>query len=295
MTDHRADTLLPANTRHAVALVLGANLLFALVDTSTKWLIGAGLTVLQLAFLRYALHFLVTIAEGTIRRQRMPRLSPRVWALVVLRAFFLVSATIANFVALGHLPLAVTAAILFLYPVLVCLFARAILRETLGARQVMAVLVGFSGTAIILNPFGAEVNWYAILMLYPASAMAIYIVLTRLLADQVPALVLQFNTGLLGTVALAPIGLWAWATPSGPAEWSLAMLIGVFAWAGHELLTRAHHSAEASFLAPYGYSFVLFLIVAGWIVFGDVPTPMTLLGAVFIAVAGVLVQRRRAG
>ena len=274
-------------------MVLLAHLLFATVDTSTKWLIGVGLSVLQLAFLRYAVHFAITLAQSRHRSQSLPALPRRTLALVVLRAFCLVSATIANFVALGQLPLAVTSSILLLSPVLVCLFARLILGEVLTPRRLGAVIMGFAGAIIVFNPFGASVNWYAVLMLYPASAMAFYIVLTRLLAGQVSPLVLQFNTGLLGTVILAPFGLWAWSVPPSGLAWTLALSIGAFAWAGHEILTRAHRFAEASLLAPYGYSIVLYLIVSGWLVFGDVPKPSTLLGAACIAIAGLLVQHYR--
>ena len=128
-------------------------------------------------------------------------------------------------------------------------------------------------------------------MLYPASAPALYLVLTRMLAARVSSHLLQFSSGFLGTVVLAPLGLWAWVQPSTGLEWSLALAIGAFAWAGHEVLTRAHRLAEASVLAPYGYSLVVFMMLAGWLVFGDIPTLNTLVGAALIVGAGLYVHR----
>ena len=149
---------LTENVGRGILLVLLAYLLFSFVDTSTKWLLGAGLAVLQLAFMRYFVHFAITLGEAGARGLRPKRLPLRTRALVILRSFSLVSATIANFFALGHLPLAVTSAILFASPVIVCVLARLILNERLTATRLFAVGLGLLGVLIILNPFGEEVN-----------------------------------------------------------------------------------------------------------------------------------------
>lgn len=276
----------------AIGLVLLANLLFAMVDSSTKWLIGAGLTVLQIAFLRYAVHFAITLVER-VRRGRGVGLPRRTWSLVALRAFCLVSATIVNFYALRHLPLAVTASILYLSPVLISIFAHFLLRERLTPARIFAVVVGFIGVLVIFNPLSEDVNWYALLMLYPAAAMALYLVLTRRLSGEVTPHRMQLATGAFGTVVLLPFGLLGWSNPDSLLAAGLAFSIGLFAWAGHEVLTRAHHLAEASLLAPFGYSFVIYLILAGWVVFGEIPEPTTLIGAALVVAAGLVVHRSR--
>ena len=268
--------------------MLLANLLFSFVDTSTKWLIGAGLVVVQLAFMRYAVHFGLTLLARSWRNAPLPG---RTRALVVLRAFLLVSATLANFLALGNLPLAVTSAILFVSPVLVCLFARPILGEVIRARHWLGIAIGFAGVLVILWPFGQPVNWYAVLMLYPASAMAMYQVLTRRLSGEVPTATLQFYTGALGTAALLPFALLTWVSPEGALGWVLLVAIGGFAWAGHEALTRAHAYAPASRLAPFGYSFVVYLSLAGWVFFAEAPELHVFLGSGLIFLAGYTLWR----
>lgn len=270
--------------------MLLANLLFSFVDTATKWLLGSGLAVLQLAFMRYASHFAITAID--LRRTPVPRLSTwRLRGLVWLRAFCLISATCVNFLALGMLPLAVTSAILFLAPVLVCLFAGVILGERVGPWHWGAIFLGFLGVLIVVDPFGEGVNLYAFLMLYPATGMAFYSILTRLLADQVRPSIMQFATGALGTAVLLPFGLLAWVPPETALQWVLLIGIGVFAWAGHEAMTRAHAHADASVLMPFGYSFVIYLSLAGWLVFDEVPGPATLIGSCVICVAGLMIWR----
>lgn len=276
-------------TGKAIGMILLANLLFSMVDTSTKWLVGAGLAALQLAFLRYFIHFVITLVQTRHRSHIAVKLTKRQRALVAIRAFCLVSATVANFFALGHLPLAVTAAILFVSPVLICIFAWALLGETITPRHWLAVILGLAGVLLIVQPFGEAVNWYAVLMLYPATGMAMYTVLTRKLSGEIRPATLQFYTGALGTIVLLPFGLSAWAAISTPLEWTLAFSIGAFAWAGHEILTRAHAHAEASVLAPFGYSFVLYLSLAGWIVFDHVPAWNVAVGAVIIVAAGLTI------
>lgn len=272
--------------------MLLANLLFSFVDTSTKWLIGAGLVAVQLAFMRYATHFALTVIEQGWRIKSRAPLSWRLRWLVLFRAFCLVSATVVNFTAIGHLPLSVTSAILFLSPVFVCLFARPMLGEVITPKHWMGLAIGFLGVLIILWPFGKPVNWYAVLMIYPAVGMALYQVLTRKLSGIVAPNALQLYTGAFGTIALLPAAVFVWVSPVTAVGWALLLMIGALAWAGHEALTRAHAYAGASTLAPIGYSFVIFLSLAGWLVFDEVPTFNVIIGALVIFGAAMFAWRR---
>ena len=274
-------------------MVLFAYFLFSFVDTSTKWMLGVGLAALQLAFMRYFVHFLITLVDLRQRRTELKAITGMNRAIVIFRSFCLISATVANFFVLAHLPLAVTAAILHVSPVLVCLFAWPILGEQVRAPHWLAVFLGLAGVLIIVQPFGQGVNWYAVLMLYPATCMALYTVLTRKIAHAVSPATSQFYTGVLGTIALLPFGVMAWETPPSLLAWALTFGIGCFAWAGHEFLIRAHAYAGASLLAPFGYAFVVYLAFAGWLVFGHIPDWTVGVGAVLIFVAGLIIWRTR--
>jgi len=123
-------------------------------------------------------------------------------------------------------------------------------------------------------------------MIHPAAAMAMYQVLTQLLAGRVAPATLQFHTGALGAVALLPFAASVWVAPPSMFGWTLLIAIGAFAWAGHEALTRAHAHAAASALAPFGYSFVIYLSLAGWLVFAEALEINVVVGAVLIFTAG---------
>ena len=291
VADQAAVNTVGQNLGRGILLVLLANLLFSFVDTSTKWLLGAGLVVFQLAFMRYAVHFAITAAERQFRRKPAARLPAKTVSLVLLRSFCLVSSTLANFVALGHLSLSITSAMLYMSPLFICIFARLVLREEIRPAHLISIGMGMAGALIILWPFGEPINWYAVLMLYPAMGMALYQVLSRKLAGSVTTGVLQFYTGAMGTLALAPFALLYWTPPTSSVAWGLLIAIGAFAWAGHEALTRAHAHAPASSLAPFGYSFVVYLTLAGALFFAEVPSPTVLIGAALIVAGGLFTWR----
>ncbi|MEX0338943.1 MAG: DMT family transporter [Arenibacterium sp.] len=274
-----------------ILLVLLANLLFSMVDSSTKWLIGAGLVAAQLAFMRYAVHFAITLTERAVRGRPNTLLARQTRSLVLFRAFCLVSATLANFIALSHLSLAVASSLLYLSPLFVCLFAKLLLDESMRASHILAICLGGFGAVLIVWPFTSDINWYAVLMLYPAAALALYQVLTRKLVSSVRPGLLQFYTGAVGTIMLAPLAVPVWVAPESLLNWSLLIGIGAFAWAGHEVLTRAHAFAPASALAPFGYSFVIYLTAFGFIIFGEIPQSNELFGMGIIITAGLLSWR----
>ncbi|WP_270725930.1 DMT family transporter [Shimia sp. Alg240-R146] len=283
----------PSVATFAVGLMLAANALFTLTDTSTKWLLAAGFGALQLAFMRYAVQCAitcVTVARGERASLRLPR---RIWGVLFLRAMILVGATMVNFFALRFLSLTVTSAIMFSAPIFVCLLSGPLLGEHIGARQWGFVGIGFAGVLVVIRPFDAQMEWAAAMMLIPALGMAFYSILTRKLAADVSPAIMQLALGLVGTVVLAPLAMAVWTTPDTPREWLLMGAIGTFAWAGHEMLIRAHKMAEAHFLMPFSYSYLIYMAIMSAVVFGDAPDLPTAMGAGLITLSGILIWHHR--
>ena len=103
---------------------------------------------------------------------------------------------------------------------------------------------------------------------------------------------MQIYVGAIGSLALLPVVLVIWKTPATPAEWAIMAGIGLYAWAGHELFSRAHIHAEANVLSPFGYSFILYVSLGGFLLFGHVPDAMTFLGAAVIIASGLIIWWR---
>ena len=275
-----------------IGMLLLAWLFFSFVDTTAKWLAIAGVPAIQLAFMRYVTHFLASIAliaRGGLSRDRFA--TSHFW-IVLLRAFLLVSATTFNFYALKFLSLTVTSAIMFSSPIIVCLLAWPMLGERVGPWRAFAILLGFAGVLIIIRPFGETFHWTVLLVCYNACALALYSILTRKLAGVVATETMQFYMGLLGTAALAPFALLQWTPSASNFDLLLLWTLGIWAWAGHELLTRAHSFAPAITLMPYTYSFLIYLTIASYLVFGDLPDVWTMFGALVIVESGLIIWQR---
>ena len=281
------------NPGRGIALMLLAYALFACTDTSVKWLSLAGIPAMQLAFMRFSVHLALSTGPMVTSSDHSGWTAPRAQALAMLgRGALLLVSTTTNFLALRYLDLTVVAAIMFSSPILVSALSVPLLGEQVGRWRWGAILLGFVGVLIVVRPWSAEFHWAAILSLIAAIALALFSIMTRRMAGVAAPRTMQLYAGLVGTVVLAPVALWLWDSPDTMLDWTLLLAIGGFAWAGHHFFSQAHGFAEASVLMPFSYSFIIYLAISGYIVFGTVPDAMTLIGAGVVAAAGLVIWWR---
>lgn len=270
--------------------MLVAYLIFSFIDTGSKWLAVFGLPVLQLAFMRYFGHFVISF--GIAARQGFGALKCESQWLVAIRGTLLMLSTILNFAAIQYLPLSLTGTILFSAPIIICALSWPLLQERVGPVRMAAILLGFIGIVIAIRPFDESFHPAVIMSLIGAFCFALYSILTRKLAGRISPDVMQFYSGAIGTAALLPFALADWHNPTTSFQWLVLFGLGIFGWAGHQLLTNAMRYAPASLLTPFGYSFVIYLMLWGFFIFDDVPDGWTLLGAVIIVIAGMIIWMR---
>ncbi len=275
-----------------ILMMLVAWFLFATVDTSAKWLVVGGLPALQLAFMRYAGHFVISLGMVATGGLGVDQFRTRHAGLVILRALLLISATLLNFIALNYLPLTVTSAIMHSSPVIVCFLSNILLGERVGLWRWFAIVLGFCGVLIVIRPFGAAFHPAMLLVVYNATSLALYAVITRRLAGVVATDTMQVYMGALGTFALLPFALWVWQMPASLLEWSVLIGLGVFGWAGHQFLTSAHRFGSANTLMPYTYSFMIYVSILGYLLFGTLPDVWTVAGALVIVMSGLIIWKR---
>ena len=275
-----------------IMMTLGAYFFFMLLDTSVKWLVLAGLPAFQLAFMRYLPHFIISTVLLLRKGMSWSSFQSAHMGLVLLRGFLLASATLFNFITLIYLPLTVTGSIMFSAPIIVCALSWPLLGERVGPWRWAAIMVGFIGVLIVIRPFDADFHWIALLNVYNAVSLALYSIITRKISGVVAAETMQFYMGAFGAIMLFPLALWSWTTPDTTLDWVLMVALGIWGWAGHEIFSRAHSYAPANTLMPYTYSFLLYLAVASYIVFNDIPDSYTLLGASIIVLSGLVIWWR---
>ncbi len=273
------------------SLMLGAFLCFALLDTSAKWLVVSGLPALQVVFMRYLGHFVATVVVYWPRegRRMFQSKTPRVQTL---RAVLLLCSTTLNFFALVYLPLTTTIAIFFAAPLVVCLLSIPVLGERVGLPRFSAVLTGFAGVLIIVEPWGAAFSPKMLLAMGAMCCASCYFVLTRKIAGIDNNSVSQAFSSGIATVVLLPVGIYLWQTPVSTFDWLPLIAVGILGMVGHTLLTIAHRFVEASVLAPTVYSQILYATLFSWLFFNQIPDNKTVLGTLIIVASGLFVWHR---
>ena len=264
---------------------------FTCIDTSAKWLFAGGLPVLQVVFARYFCHLIVAIALF------LPREGPAVFRsnrpfLQLLRTGCLLGGTVLNFNALTYLPITITTTILFASPIVITLLAIPILGEKVGIRRILAVCTGFIGVLVVLRPWGSAFHPAMLFSLAALIMIAMYFVMTRLLAGVEGNSTQQIWSSAAPAAALLPFVIGDWQWPDHPLQWVMFVAIGLFGAFGHICATVAHRWADASILAPVMYIQVFFAALAGILVFATWPTLWTLGGGAIIMASGLYIWRR---
>lgn len=274
-----------------IGLIITAYCFFALIDTCAKWMVLAGIPTLQVAVIRYGAQLLMVsaivlpVAGLALVRTRRPMLE-------VLRGLALMSATICSFTAVYFLPLAVTSSIAFTMPLMICALSVPLLGEPVGWRRWLAILVGFSGMLIIVQPGTEAFHPASLLVLGSALATAFYQIITRKLAGVDSVSTQQFYAALVACCCLAPFVIAGWVWPADPVTWVAFFAIGLVALTGHQLFTLAHRFAPASVLAPFSYSQIFPMSLISWLVFDQPPDTAIYFGAPIVIGSGLYIWLR---
>ena len=275
-----------------ISLMLLAYFCFSCIDTSAKWLVLRGFPVIQVAFMRYFGHFIISLGiifKGGISAERLG--TPKI-GLVIFRGLLLLVGTVANFLALKYISLTLTSTIMFSAPLIICALSGPLLGERVGVWRWSAVGVGFIGVLVAMRPFDESFHWAMLLSLMTTVSFALYTILTRKLSDQVASETLQLYGGGIGSMVLLPFAIHSWQMPETGLQWGLMLLLGFLGWLGHQLMTRAHGLADASRLTPYMYVFFLYMTFWSLWIFDTLPDGWTLAGAAIIITSGLVVWFR---
>ena len=276
----------------AIALICGAVLFFALLDTSAKWL-SVHMDPVQVVFARYAGSMVMVLMllnpwsrPGVLRTKRP-------W-LQGVRSLLLLGSTMLNFIAVKYLQLAETVSIMFAGPLLVALVAGPMLGEWPGPRRLAAIAVGFLGVLVITRPGLGGMHPAAWLSVFGCVCYSFYSLATRQLAAFDPPETTMVYSGVAGTLAMLPLIPFFWSMPETPLVWLVMLGTGLLGGFGHWLLILAHRLAPATVLAPFIYSQIVWMIVLGWFVFGQFPDRWTFIGAGIVIASGLyLLYRER--
>lgn len=196
------------------------------------------------------------------------------------------------------LPLANVSAVLQALPLAVTMGAALFLAEPVGWRRWLAILSGFGGVMIIIRPGFEGFNAYALLALVTVTFCAVRDLATRRIPDEIPSLLVSVTTAIAvtigGGVLIVPFGGW---TPVEAGEVGLLFAAAVLLLFGYQFIIMSMREGDISFVAPFRYTALLWAILLGFLIFGDVPDAAMIAGSMIVVGSGLytLYRERKVG
>jgi drug/metabolite transporter (DMT)-like permease len=273
-----------------IGLIILACLCFSVLDATAKYL-SASLPTLQIVWVRFVSHLFLSLILFQVWKSPQLLKTNRL-GLQIFRALCLLGTTIFNFMAIRYLQLAETMSIMFAAPFVITALAGPVLGEWAGLRRWAAIIVGFLGVLVVTRPGLGGMHWAVIYSLAAMSFYASYALLTRKLAATDSSAGMLIISGLVASLAMAPAGLSVWQAPAGAWEWALLIATGALGGGGHFLFILAHRIAPAPVLAPMTYVQIVWMVALGYLIFRDVPTWTTVLGASIVVASGLYILYR---
>lgn len=290
--DHKTSSL------QGLAIMAVAMFMLPFMDAIAKYLsVYGGMSPGQVTFYRFffqlvcTLPLLITVAGAGAFRAKKPWMN-------LLRGALHASATLMFFVAVKYMPLADVFAIYFVEPLMLTAMSALFLGEKVGWRRWSAIVIGFGGAMIVIQPSYAIFGATSLLPVLCAFLFALYLFLNRAIGDLDPPLTMQTVSGLGGTILSAFVLFGAGSfgaedfVPSLPVDlWQLGLLLvlGAISGYGHLLVVRAFRLAPISVLAPFQYFEIISATILGYVVFQDFPEASKWLGIVVIVASGLYI------
>jgi len=278
------------NLRGAL-LMMASMAAFTLNDTAMKALAGDA-PLFQLVFMRGVL---TTVLIGVIA-WRMGALSLRLprrdLVYIGLRMVAEIASAYFFLTALFNMPLANLTAIMQSMPLSVTLAAWLFLGMPVGWRRMSAILIGLVGVMIIVRPGPEGFNLFSIYALIAVGFVTMRDIVTRQLSREVPSMMVTLMTSgsVMVFFGVANVGT-EWV-PLDSKAWVVMLAAALMVTAGYLLSVMVMRVGEISFVAPFRYTGLIWALSLGWLVFGEWPRPLTLVGAAIVVGSGLFMLYR---
>tara|TARA_B100000787_G_scaffold9259_1_gene7084 strand:+ start:2586 stop:3431 length:846 start_codon:yes stop_codon:yes gene_type:complete len=273
----------------AIILNLTAWMIVPVMDAFAKYL-SFSMPVLQITWARYFFTVVFTLSLMLIfYRETL------VWSkkpmLQFVRGLILLFATFCFFYSISVISLPKALTLAFVAPLIVTALSPFILGEKVGFRRWTAVLIGFLGTIIVIRPGFLEINLATLAALGCGVCYGFYLVITRKLSTTDNPLLTLLFTGIVGAIIISMFMPAIWVKPS-LNEWFMMAIIGLIASVAHLFIILSLKYADASKLAPLGYSEIITNIIISFYFFHELPDNWTYLGLFIIVFSGIYISRR---
>ena len=273
----------------AIILNASAWMMVPFMDAIAKYL-SSSMDVLQITWSRYFFTVIVALFIMLLFDRKS-----LVWSkkplLQLIRGLIFVFSTYLFFYAISEISLPKALTLAFVAPICVTAMSPFFLNEKVGLRRWTAVSVGFIGTLIVIRPGFIEINLATLAALGNGICYGFYLIITRKLRTFDNSLLTLLFAGTVGTIVMSFFMPSVWINPSN-SQWVMMALIGFIAALAHFLIIYSLNLADASKLAPLGYTEIITNIILSYYIFNELPDNWTYLGLFIIVLSGLYISRR---
>ncbi|NTE46464.1 DMT family transporter [Agrobacterium pusense] len=293
----------------AKGMTIMATCMFVLpvMDAIAKYMaVVGGMSPAQVTFYRFFFQVVCTLPLLLMVSPSALFSAKRPW-MNCLRGILHASASLMFFAAVKYMPLADVFAIYFVEPFMLTMMSALFLGDRVGWKRWTAIVVGFGGAMIVIQPSFEIFGWTSLLPVACAFLYTLYLFLNRAIGDADSPLVMQTMSGIAGTLFMGSALLagdalgdkdFAVSLPQSGLALALLVLLGSISGYMHLLIVRAFRLAPLSLLAPFQYFEIISATILGYALFSDFPTPSKWLGIFIIVASGLFIiwrERQQAG
>jgi drug/metabolite transporter (DMT)-like permease len=272
-----------------IVLMLASTIFLGTSDVTAKYL-SATLPTIEIAWIRF-LVFAIIMVPAMLPGSPWYALQSDRKGLQVMRGAALLLSSLLFISGLRFLPIAEASATGFVAPLFVTALSIFFLGESVGLRRWLATAVGLTGVLIILRPGSSAFHPAAFFPLVSALAWAGTLIMTRMMSGRERSVTIMTYSSIVGLCMVSALVPMVWVAPSWH-DILFGILIGVASTAGQWIVVLAFRYADASVLAPFSYTQLLWVSLLGFLVFGEVPDVWTVTGAAFIVASGLYTAHR---
>ena len=282
----------PARADHpfrGIALILLSTVFLGASDVTAKYL-SATLPSIEIAWIRF-LVFAVIMMPALTPASPLFALRTERLGLQLMRGAALLASSLLFISGLRFLPIAEASATGFVAPLFVTALSIIFLGESVGLRRWLATAVGLIGVVIILRPGTGAFHPAVFFPIVSALAWACTLIMTRMMSGRERAVTTMAYSSIAGVCILTALVPLVWVAPSWH-DILFGIFIGVASTAGQWIVVLAFRYADASVLAPFSYTQLLWVSILGFVIFGEIPDIWTVIGAAFIVASGLYTAHR---
>ncbi|MBK5925907.1 DMT family transporter [Rhodobaculum claviforme] len=281
----------PGNISRGI-LTICAGVAFLVCNDAIAKILTDRYDPVQIIFLRNLIAVPMIVALVLALRGSHALRTRHLWVHALRGGLMLLGAYL-YFTSLRFLPLAEATALIFSAPIFITALSVPLLGETVGWRRWGAVLLGFIGVLVIVQPGAEGFQPAALLPVAAAALYALFMVSARWIGPSEGIWTMMLFVVLFPMLYAAPFALWVW-TPVRAEDLGLFAAIAVLGSLGITLIGQAFRMAPAAVVAPFDYTALIWAVALGWLIWGDVLAVSTGVGALIIVASGIIIVLREA-